>query len=149
MDLNELSPDLRRVFASAQLYSDERTYAVVSLPRDQMRPATILFGGLAEPFAAMIVDKDEITVVMHDMDWSLGSRGLENVRVEGDYRLITFDMLLPMDTVGFMAVVSRLMAEADIPLLPVAAFSRDHILVRQRDFRRAWKVLSDFIASCK
>ncbi|HLF28506.1 MAG TPA: ACT domain-containing protein [Anaerolineae bacterium] len=149
MDPNTLSPDLRRLFSGVELYTDHRPYALVSLPRDQMRPVTILFGGLADPFAALIVDKAEITVLMHELDWSLGSRGLTGMRVENDFRLITFDLVLDLDTVGFIAVVSRLLAEADLSLLPLAAYSRDHIFVRGRDFARAWKVLSDFIAECK
>jgi len=149
MNLDSLSPELRKIFATTRLHGDGRGYAVVGLPRDQMRAATILFGGLAEPFAAMIVDQEEITIVMHDMDWSIGSRDLEGQRVERDFRLITFDVVLAADTVGFTAVVSRLLAESGISLLPIAAYSRDHILVRARDFDRAWQVLSDFIAACK
>lgn len=149
MKLDSLDPNLRKIFAAMQLYSDGRGYVVVGLPRDQMRAATILFGGLAEAFAAMIVDKDEITIVMHDMDWSIGARDLEGQRIERDYRLITFDVALDADTVGFMAAVSHLLAESDIPLLPIAAYSRDHILVRARDFERARQALSDFIAACK
>jgi hypothetical protein len=149
MNLTAIAPDLRKAFANLRLYTDARPYSIVSLPRDQMRAATILFGGLADPFAAMIVDKDEITIVMHEMDWSLGGRGLANVRVEADYRLITFDLELDLDTVGFMALVGRVLAEAGIALLPIGAYSRDHILVRGRDAERAWMALGDFIAACK
>ncbi len=149
MDHHVLAPDLRRLFAAVQLYTDARPYAIVSLPRDQMRAVTVLFGGLADPFAAMIVDKDEITIVMHEMDWSLGGRGLPGARTASDFRLITFDLALDLDTVGFMAVVSRLLAEAGISFLPVAAYSRDHILVHARDAERAWQALSDLIEACR
>lgn len=149
MDVTTLSPDLRRLFGSAQLYSDGRLYAVVSLPRDQMRAATILFGGLAEPFAAMIVDRDEITIVMHEMDWSVAGRDLPGMRVLNDYRLITLDVELAADVTGFMDTVCRLLAGAGVPMLPLAAYSRDHILVRARDLDRTWQVLSDCIAACR
>lgn len=149
MDPSQLTNEMRRIFAALQLYSDERPYCVVSLPPDQMRAATILFGGLAEAFAALIVDKDEITIVMHEPDWSIGGRGLQRMRVENGYRLITFDYELDMELVGFMAVVARLLTEARIPVLPLAAYSRDHLLVRERDFERAWQVLSEFIEVCR
>ncbi|HET7090610.1 MAG TPA: ACT domain-containing protein [Anaerolineae bacterium] len=149
MDVTTLSPDLRRLFGSARLYSDGRLYAVVSLPRDQMRAATILFGGLAEPFAAMIVDRDEITIVMHEMDWSVAGRDLPGMRVLNDYRLITLDVELAADVTGFMDAVCRLLAGAGVPMLPLAAYSRDHILVRARDLDRTWQVLSDCIAACR
>jgi len=148
MDPSQLTNEMRRIFAALQLYSDERPYCVVSLPPDQMRAATILFGGLAEAFAALIVDKDEITIVMHEPDWSIGGRGLQRMRVENGYRLITFDYELDMGLVGFMAVVARLLTEVRIPVLPLAAYSRDHLLVREQDFERAWQVLSEFIEAC-
>jgi hypothetical protein len=149
MDTSTIDPKLRQLLAATPLYTDGRTYAVVSLPRDQMRPATILFGGLADPFAAMIVDKDEITIIMHDMDWSLGSRGLAHMRVDSGYRLITFDAQLDLATVGYMAVISRLLADAGVAILPIAAYSRDHVMVHVRDFDRAWKTLTEFLAGCK
>ena len=149
MDANALSPSVRRLIGGLRLYSDGRSYAVVSMPRDQMRAATILFGGLAEPFAAMIVDKDEISIVMHEMDWSIGGRGLPQARAEPGFRLITFDVVLDLDAVGFMAAVSRALAEAGIALAPIAAYSRDHLLVREKDFERAWQTLSELIAACR
>ena len=149
MHPTSISPELRRALAAMTLYSDGRPYAVVSLPRDQMRPATILFGGLADPFAAMIVDKDEITIVMHEVDWSLAGRGLPGMRVENGYRLITFDLVLDLSVTGFMSAVSRVLADAGIPILPIAAYSRDHLFVPGGDFERAYKILSDFIEASK
>jgi len=149
MDVAANTPDIRRIFAASRLHTDGRPYAVISLPLDQLRPATTLFGRLAEPFTAMIVDKDEITIVMHEMDWALRNGGLTDVRVESNYRLITFDLPLALDVVGFMAVVSRLLADAGIPIVPIAAYSRDHIFIRGQDVERAWQTLSGFIDACR
>jgi hypothetical protein len=149
MNTLSVSPYLRRLFAATKLYTDDRPYALVSLPRHQMRAATILFGGLADPFAAMIVDKDEITIVMHEMDWSLAGRDLDGMRAENGWRLITLDLALNLDTVGYMAAISRTLADANIAIMPIAAYSRDHVFVRARDFDRAWKALSDFIGECR
>lgn len=149
MNPNMLTPELKSLFAAIRLYTDERPYAVASLRPDQMRTVTILFGGLAEAFAVMMVDKDEITVVMHEPDWSLAGRQLQRVRMRTGMRLITFDLDMDMDTVGFMAVISRLLADANIPILPLAAYSRDHLLVREGDFERAWNTLSEFVEACK
>jgi hypothetical protein len=149
MDANTIPPDLRRLLGAVQLTTDDRPYSVVSLPLDQMRAATILFGGLAEPFAAMIVDKDEVTIVMREIDWSLGSRGLKGMRVEIGYRLITLDVTLDSGVIGFLAVVSRWLADAGIAMLPIAAYSRDHILVHTQDYDRASQALSELIAACK
>lgn len=149
IDVKSLDPALRRIFAGIRLYTDARPYALVSLPPDQMRAVTILFGGLASPFAAWIVDKDEITIVMHEMDWTVAARDLPGMRVETDYRLISFDTVLDLNLVGFMSAVCRLLAQAEISVLPICAFSRDHVLVRGHDAEKAWRVLSDFIEACQ
>jgi hypothetical protein len=149
IEVTPLDPALRQVFAGIRLFTDARPYALVSLPPDQMRAATILFGGLASPFAAWIVDKDEITIVMHEIDWTLAVRDLPGMRVETGYRLISFDLVLDLNLVGFLSTVCRLLSEAGIAVLPIGAFSRDHILVRASDAEKAWQVLSHFIEACK
>jgi hypothetical protein len=97
----------------------------------------------------MIVDRDEITIVMHEMDWSVAGRDLPGMRVLSDYRLITLDVELKAGVTGFMDVVSRLLAEAGVPMLPLAAYSRDHLLVGATGFDRAWQALTEFMAECR
>ncbi len=50
------------------------------------------------------------------------------------YRLITIDIELEPDLVGFMAHVSRAMADANVTILPFAAYTRDHIFVPEAKF---------------
>jgi hypothetical protein len=57
------------------------------------------------------------------------------------YRLITIDVELEPNLVGFMAHISRALAAAGIPLMPLAAFSRDHLLVPSDKFDLTLKVL--------
>jgi hypothetical protein len=57
------------------------------------------------------------------------------------YRLITIDVELEPNLVGFMAHISRALATAGITLMPFAAFSRDHLLVPSDKFDTALKAL--------
>jgi hypothetical protein len=43
--------------------------------------------------------------------------------------------------IGFMALVSRFLAEAGVSILALSAFERDHILVPAAQFQTAWDVL--------
>ncbi len=47
--------------------------------------------------------------------------------------------------VGFFAEISRILAEAGIPIGAISAFSRDHVLVKQEDLAKALKVLGKYI----
>jgi hypothetical protein len=46
-----------------------------------------------------------------------------------------------MEMTGFMALVSGLLAEADIPIMPIAAFERDHLLIEASQIANALAVL--------
>lgn len=59
------------------------------------------------------------------------------LQVETDWRLLTFDVVLPFDTIGFLAKVSGALADAKVPILVFSSFSTDHLLVREKDLTAA------------
>lgn len=126
---------------SATLFTEDRVYTFVKLPAKAVIGATALVAELAEPFAACIVDKDEVSLMVPMMAWEDFGHRLPGASQEGEFRLITFDIELDFSLVGFMAIVSKLLADANVSLIALSAFSRDHIFVPAPDFDRAWKTL--------
>jgi len=87
---------------------------------------------------ANIDDGREHTVVMRKRDVDAKSRF---VAFEAGYRVITFDMTLPLNTVGFIAEVSGALAAERIPVFVLSSYSTDHILVKGGDVPNAKKTL--------
>lgn len=88
---------------------------------------------IKEAFAA-IQDKNEITTIIE--------RGKLSKEVvidvdEDDWRIITFDMILPMDLVGFIAKISGAIAEEGVNILYISSYSTDHLLVQEKDLKKA------------
>ena len=54
-----------------------------------------------------------------------------------DWKIITFDMLLPLDMVGWIAKVSDILADEGISILILSAYSTDHVLVKTSDLEKA------------
>lgn len=96
---------------------------------------------MREPFSALIVDKDEVTLVIADDLLEEYARRLKESEVSEPYRLITFDGALEPTLIGFIAAISKALADAGVPILPLAAFQRDHILVPAAQFEAAWSAL--------
>ena len=145
----ELPVGLRRVLSETRLHTDDREYVIISLPLEPLQESITTLAQLAEPFSAAVVDKDELTLIMpidvwrnvrDEMDWDEESVG---------YRLITFDVSLDLGLVGYIAALSHVVAEAGVSQLVFTAYQRDHLMVPQEDFGRAWNALSDFIDSCR
>jgi hypothetical protein len=84
---------------------------------------------------SVIKDQNEITVVAKE-----GFIPQPN-SVEGFFKRITFDVALPYDLIGFVAHVSTLLANSNVPILAYSAFSTDHLFVKEEDLGRAVEAL--------
>ncbi|HYJ46014.1 MAG TPA: ACT domain-containing protein, partial [Pyrinomonadaceae bacterium] len=81
-----------------------------------------------------------------ESDWQTMRHAARDARVEGDFRLLTFDIELDWTVVGFLAQVARILSEAGISCGAISAFSRDHLLVKQDDLGKALRVLGEHVA---
>jgi hypothetical protein len=84
---------------------------------------------------AIIKDKNEITAIFRE------GANLQTVSEEKFFKLITFDVKLPFDLTGFLSYVSTLLANENIPIFAISAYSTDHILVKEEYLDKAIKVL--------
>lgn len=133
---------VEQALQAAQLYTDEIEYRLVHLPSRAIMAAAGVIAEIGEPFAALLVDKDEVTLVIPADAVEVYERRLREHRLsDTTYRLITFDLELEPTLTGFMARIAAALAAAQIPILPFAAFSRDHLLVPATQFEEAWATL--------
>lgn len=110
--------------------SDNEKYEIIHLPPRAITAAAAVIAEVGEAFSALIADKDEVTLILETESYAEYLNRLPDHRVEDQkFALITVDAVLSFDIVGLMAVLSKALAEASVPVFPYAAFSRDHILV--------------------
>lgn len=134
-------PTTEELFKSSELYTDENIYTFVKLPARAVTAAAGVVAEVAAPFSALIVDKDEVSLLIDVNMWEDFRNRLPGAQAEGEFRLITFETVLEFDVTGFMALVSGILAAQGISILSFAAFSRDHLLVPADRFEKAWNVL--------
>lgn len=136
------SSDALTYLQQATLYTDDEPYVVIRLPAKAITLAAGIVAEIGDPFCALIVDKDEVTLVLpHEAPEEFASRLRGHEAMTERYRLLTLDVVLPPDLVGFMAVVSRALADAGVTILPYAAYARDHLLVPEAQFETALMAL--------
>ena len=124
------------------------TFAIVSLTPDvwaALLSDASLSPRMTAPFM-IFKDRFEVTLVLDDVDLRNMRPGLAAARIENGYRMLTFETVLDMSVVGFMAEVSRILADAGVPILPISAFSRDHLLIRQTDLAATLKALGPHVS---
>jgi hypothetical protein len=86
---------------------------------------------------AVIRDRNEITCIIDQAKM----KAHRCLAIEPDFRIITFDMVLPFALIGFIAKVSRALAQDGISICALSAYSTDHILVKEKELAKAVKCL--------
>lgn len=94
----------------------------------------------------LLRDKHEVTLLLEEEDWQVMRYAAREARVEKDFRLMTLDIELEWDVVGYLRRVTEILAEADVPVGALSAFSRDHLLIKQDDLARALRALGRHVA---
>lgn len=123
------------------------TYYLISLRDEDFRKLLEnpeLSPRMTTPFM-IFKDKFEITMMLDSVDYQTCRHAVRDAKVEGNWRLLTFDLVMDFTVVGFLAEVSRILADANISIMALSAFSRDHILIKQNDLAKALIVLGQYV----
>ncbi len=142
------SKDMTPVFASTELRLHPVDYMIVSTPLGEKEKALEVFKSL-EPFSSITLDTEEVSLILEVEDWETIKDNFGEYLVEGPYNAITFDIVLDLSLVGYLSVVSAVLADAGVSIYAVSTYLRDHILVKSEDVDTAMKVLGDLIKRCK
>ena len=144
---------LREAFRNAKLYTDGRSYCLIGLPIEALPRVHEIIAAVLPPFWSIISDKDEISLLLPSDVWATQAESLTLgrclPRVTSGYRLITLDVVLPPSLVGFLAHLTRPLAEAGIPILAFSAKLRDHLFVPKEKFAPAWSILEALLTSAR
>src|SRR5690606_32264691 len=106
---------IQQALQQASFYSDQQPYHLIALPLGALMAAAGVVAEIGEPFCGLLVDKDEVTLLIPQEAWSDFQHRLPGATVSPiTYQLITVDVELEPALVGFMAHVSRALAEAAI-----------------------------------
>ena len=94
----------------------------------------------------LLRDKYEVTLLLEEADWQTMRHAVRDARAEAGFRLVTLDIELGWHVVGYLALVTELLARAGISVGALSAFSRDHLLIKQNDLGAALRVLGEHVA---
>lgn len=140
--------DIGALLASTEILVHPEDYMLVSVSREEESKAREILG-TTDAFSSITFDYAEVSLVLKSEEWDELKGGFREYREEGPYRLITFDIVLDLSIVGFLAVVSARLAEAGVSIYALSTFLKDHILVKGEDIEVAEEVLTRLIEDSK
>ena len=119
-----------------QLDLPNTLFAVVSLPLEQFGAALMAVRDL-DGYISVTRDKDEVTVILAEDLWHGMAGNFSGAQTQLQRRMIRFDTVLDFSVVGFIAEISRALAEADISILSLSTYRTDAVLVHEASYNRA------------
>ena len=90
-------------------------------------------------------DAYEVTLIVEEQDWHRIRHAVRDAKVEAGYRLVTLDVVLPWNTVGYLMRITEILAAANISVGVLSSFSRDHLLIKQADLGHALKAMGPYV----
>ncbi len=123
------------------------TFTIVSLRNEdwlKLLENPALSPRMTAPFM-IFKDKWEVTLLLDEIDFEAMRVGLRDAKIGKGFRLLSFDIKMDFSVVGFLAFISTKLAEAEISIVALSAFSRDHLLIKQEDLGKALNVLGEFV----
>lgn len=108
------------------------SFAICRLPPTAPVPE---WTGNAHAFLTISRSRDELSIIADD------AAVPQHIDARRGYRAITVDGPLPLDLVGILVAILAPLAEAGIPILAVATFDTDYVLVHEDALLRALAAL--------
>lgn len=139
---------IKKILSETRILVHPETFTLVSINWKEEEKARLLLQDL-EAFSSVTFDHAEVSLVLRSDRWAELRGGFRDFEEEGPYRLITFDIVLDLSIVGFMAVISARLAEAGVSIYALSTFLRDHILVKSGDAEKAVDVLRGLVEGCR
>ncbi|HEX8119410.1 MAG TPA: ACT domain-containing protein [Pyrinomonadaceae bacterium] len=141
-------PDAAELLRTARVEVAPETYVLVGMRHADW--ARLLESPELSPRAEsnffLLQDPFEVTLLVEESDWRAMRHAARDARAEPGFRLVTLDVELGWDVVGFLAHVTAILAAASVPVGALSAFSRDHLLIKQDDLGKALRVLGEHVA---
>lgn len=141
--------DLLSHFAKTKIKVEPGEYLIVRLPLKYGPLLRDMVKFVKEPFFNYTADSEEITVVVHERDWQNIGRDFIEIKIEHGYGIVTLDVTLDWDVVGYLSVVSRVLADVGVSIGVISSHRTDHLLIKKYDLNKAVQVLENLVNSCR
>ena len=138
----EVEEGVKELLSRTKIQLDTEEYIIVSLRLEQEKKARESLNSLAS-FSSITYDYKEVSIVAKNTEWNKVKKNFTDYEKTGPYKLITFNIVLDLSIVGFMATVSKKLADAGISIYAISTYLRDHILVQSEDAENAVRVLEN------
>ncbi len=143
-----MNATVRALWAKTRIALWPGDYLLVSLPHTALKQAALLAAAGADQFAALVVEKEGVSLTLPREAWAEASQKLHALAAAGPYRVVTLDLEIDLNVSGYLLPAAERLAQAGIAIVAQCAFRKDHLLIRSEDAEITVSILRRFAAAC-
>lgn len=144
-----MNKKLKDLFAKTKLVVLPEEFLIICISKEHLVKAKQKISEFEDSFFSFVNEKDEITFILSQKNWQQISVDFNNAKIEKDYKIITFDIPLEWNIVGYLAEITKLLSKNKISVGVVSTYSKDHILVKKENVNKTLETLQKLIEECK
>lgn len=126
--------NLRALLAGISPKKEPGEFYFVSIPHGRRSDAQ------SSKIIGSFKEKEGMTYIVEKGELGAFSK-IQGARVSSPYSLITLDVYSDLASIGFIAAVSKALANRGVSVNVVSAYCHDHLLVPVKDTKRAMSIL--------
>ena len=142
------SEEMLPFFANTQHTEHDSDYFIIKIDKQYEEETSKLLSDFTF-FKSYTVDHDEISLIVKKNEWEQCKYRLPDYIQEGPYKLLTFDIVLDLSLIGYLSVISSVLADEGISIFALSTYLRDHILIKKQDAVRAVEALETLITESR
>ncbi|MCW3489799.1 ACT domain-containing protein [Dethiobacter alkaliphilus] len=132
---------IEKLLAQTQLKLYPEPVVVVGLDPETRRQVVEL--AHREGMISLVFLPYEVTMIVTEALWQEAGSLFPAAKVESGFRLLTLDITLPWNVVGYLARVTRILAEAEISVGVISSHASDHLLISEAELPKAIEWLAN------
>ncbi len=88
-------------------------------------------------------------MIISQNNWNKIKSKFKNYKIEKNYKIIAYDPYTNLNLVGFLAIISKILAEKGISINALSAYNRDYFLIKKQKSRAALNELNKYLNNYK
>ena len=124
-------------------------FLIINIPLNQYEKFSKNFKKIKNNFYSLILEKEGISLIISNKNWDKIKSNFNMYKVETGYKILTYNTNTDLNLVGFLSIISKILASKRISLNVISAYHRDYFLIKKSKVKLAIKELNKFIKNYK
>lgn len=145
----KMNKELNELFSKVKFKALPQDFLIINIPLNQYEKVSKNFKKIKNNFYSLILEKEGITLIISNKNWNKIKSDFNKHKIEAGYKIISYNVNTDLNLVGFLSMVSKILADKGISLNVFSAYYKDYFLIKKSKVKLAVKELNKSINKYK